>query len=340
MKTLQFILALIIGCSLLSLQAQTASNYKIANKIHLEGNEGWDYLFSDDVAGRLYVSHGNMVQVVDESNGKLIGTISGLQGVHGIAIATDLGKGYISCGRDSSVTVFDTKTLKTIAHITTTGQNPDAILYDPFSKKVFTFNGRSDNSTVIDATTDKVVTTIPLAGKPEFSVTNNKGKIFVNIEDKSKICQINSSTLKVENLWSIVPGEEPSGLAFDTETHRLFSVCDNKTMVILDSETGKVVTTQPIGERVDGAGFDPGLKCAYSSNGEGTLTVVKEEGNDSFKVLENFQTQKGARTVAVNKNTHHIYLPTSDFEPIKEGQKGRPKIIPNTFLVLDIEPIK
>jgi len=340
MRKIQFILTLILGSSFVNMQAQTTSNYKISNKIHLEGNEGWDYLFSDDAAGKLYVSHGTMVQVVDESNGKLIGTISGMQGVHGIAIASDLGKGYISSGRDSSVIVFDIKTLNTISRITTTGQNPDAILYDPFSKKVFTFNGRSNNSTVIDATTDKVIATIAFEGKPEFSVTDGKGKVYVNIEDKSKICQINASTLKVENLWSIAPGEEPSGLAFDAITKRLFSVCGNKTMVILDSETGKVISTVIIGERVDGAGFDPELKCAYSSNGEGTLTVVKEENKDSFKVLEIFPTQKGARTIEVNTKTHHIYLPTADFEPVKEGNNGRPKIIPNSFTILDIQPIK
>ena len=237
MKTIQLLTGLLLGASLLTAQAQTPSNYKIVNKIHIDGEGGWDYLYSDDAASRLYVSHGNAVNVVDETNGQSVGTITGLMGVHGIAIAEDLGKGFISGGRDTSVTVFDIKTLKVLAHITVTGQNPDAILYDSFSKKVFTFNGRSSNSTVIDASTLKVIATIPLAGKPEFSVSDGKGKVFVNIEDKSMLCQINSETLKVENVWPLAPGEEPSGLAFDIENHRLFSVCGNKLMVMVDAAT-------------------------------------------------------------------------------------------------------
>ncbi len=340
MRKIYFITTLILGCSLLTLQSKTvATNYKIANKIHFEGDGGWDYLFSDDAAGRLYVSHGTMVQVVDETTGQLIGTISGMKGVHGIAIDAELNKGYISSERDTTVTVFNTKTLSVITRITTSGLNPDAILYDPFSKKVFTCNGKSNNSTVIDPATDKIVATIPLDGKPESSVSDGKGKIYVNFEKESKICKINTVTFKQENVWPLAPGEEPTGLALDNETHRLFSACGNKIMVIVDAETGKVISTVPIGERVDGAAFDPELKCAYSANGDGTLTVVKEENKDLFQVIENFETQKGARTIAVNRKTHHIYLPTADFGAIPEGEK-RPKIVPKSFVVLDIVPIK
>ncbi len=316
--------------------------YRIVNKIHLEGEAGWDYLYSDDLSGRLYVSHGTIVQVVNTKTDSLVGTITGLKGVHGIAIASDLNKGFISNGRDSSVTVFDTKSLQVTTKIIVTGQNPDAILFDPFSKKVFTFNGRSSNATVINAETNQIIATIALDGKPEFSVSDGKGKVFVNIEDKSKICVINSSTLKIENTWPLTPGEGPSGLALDNDAHRLFSVCGNKTMVVMDAETGKIISTLPIGERVDGTAFDPELKCAYSSNGEGTLTVVKEENKDLFAVLKTVQTQKGARTIAVNRVTHHVYLPTADFEPISQNDQGnsrfRPKIIPGTFVVLDIVP--
>jgi len=334
MKKIQFISALIIVCSLLTVNAQTKTHYRIANKIHLDGDEKWDYLYSDDAASRLYVSHGTMVQVVDETTGKLTGTITGMKGVHGIAIVSDLNKGYISSGKDTLVTVFDTRTLKVITRITLSGLGPDAIRYDPFSKKVFVFNGKSNNSTVIDPATDKIVATIPLAGKPEFAVSDEKGKIYVNFEAESQICEINTVTLKPENVWPLAPGEEPTGLALDNETHRIFSVCNNKIMVIVDALSGKVITTLPIGEKTDGAAFDPELKCAYSSNGDGTLTIVEEDNKDSFEVSENLQTQKGAKTIAVNKITHHIYMSAADFEAAQAGEK--PKIVPGTFVVLDI----
>jgi YVTN family beta-propeller protein len=343
MRTYFFMLYFLLSAVTLNLRLHAKiPASRIVKKIHLEGDAGWDYLYSDDQSGKLYVSHGNMVQVVDMKTDTLLGTITGLNGVHGIAIASDLNKGFISNGRDSSVTIFNTKTLQVITRIKVTGQNPDAILFDPFSRKVFTFNGRSSNSTVIDAETNLVTATIALEGKPEFSVTDGKGKVYVNIEDKSRICEINTSTFKVEQSWSIAPGEEPSGLALDNETHRLFSVCDNKTMVVLDAETGKIISTLPIGDRVDGAAFDPGLKYAYSSNGDGTLTIVKEENKDSFSIVTYLPTQKGARTIAINKITHHIYLPTAEFEQVPKSdagnQKPRPKILPNSFIVLDIAP--
>jgi YVTN family beta-propeller protein len=329
----------------ISVNAQSGdSKFKIANKFDIIGDNGWDYLTSDDSSGRLFISHGNMVQVVDEKSGVIIGTIPDTKGVHGIAIANDLNKGYISNGRDSSVTVFDLKTLSVLAKIKVTGRNPDAILYDYFSHKVFTFNGGSSNSTVIDANEDKVIETIKLDGKPEFSTTNGKGKIYVNIEDKSKVCVINSVTLKVEKNWPIAPGDGPSGMAIDDENQRLFLVCGNKLMVVIDNESGKVVTTLPIGERVDGVAFDPGRKCAYSSNGDGTITVVKEENKDQFKVLENVITQKGARTITINKITHHLFLPTAEYNPASpptaDNPRPRPSIKPGTFVILDIEPLQ
>jgi YVTN family beta-propeller protein len=212
-------------------------------------------------------------------------------------------------------------------------------LYDPFSQKVFTFNGRSANATVIDAKDNKVIATIPLDGKPEFSATNGKGTIFVNIEDKSLINVISTKDLKVTQHWPIAPGEEPSGLALDNETHRLFSVCGNKLMVVTDAETGKIITTLPIGDRCDGVAFDPGKKRAYSSNGDGTITVVQEEDANSFKVLETVPTQIGARTIAVDKTSHHLYLPTAEFDAPVQGQR-RPPIKPNTFMILDVETLK
>jgi YVTN family beta-propeller protein len=333
-KKIQYLLIILFCGSFITLHAQTSSSFRIANKIHLEGDEKWDYLFSDDQASRLYVSHGKMVQVIDETKGEVVGKIADLDGVHGIAIAPALNKGFISTKNDNSVTIFDTKTLKVIKKLAIDGKSPDAILFDSFSQKVYVFNGHSNNATVINASNNEIVATIALTGNPEFSATDGKGRIYVNLESASSIAVINTTTYKVENVWPIVPGVEPTGLALDCETHRLFSVCANKIMVIVNAENGKVITSLPIGEKCDGAAFDPGMKCAYSSNGDKTMTVVKEGNDDKFTVSENFPTQEGARTIAVNKMTHHIYLSAADFEPAQDGKKG--KIKSGSFVVLDI----
>jgi YVTN family beta-propeller protein len=328
-------------CSSVAVYAQAGkSEYKITNKIKLGGAGGWDYLSVDEPAGRLYVSHASQVMVVDLKKGALEGAIADTKGVHGIAIARDLNKGFISCGRDSSVAIFDLKTLAVTARVKITGRNPDAILYDPYKHLIFTFNGGSSNTTVLDAKTNKVIATIPLAGKPEFAQSDGKGKVYVNIEDKNSLTVINTNTLKVENDWSIAPGEEASGLALDNVNHRLFMVCSNKLMVVMDALTGKVITTLPIGSGCDGAAFDPGTKRAYSSNGDGTMTVVQEVNPGSFKVLENVPTQSGARTVACDVSTHTLYLPSAEYEPRAAGATGRPTMKPDTFMVLEIKPIK
>lgn len=335
-------LILVLG-SVPMLKGQT-TGYKIENKIKLPGDGGWDYLSVDESNNRLFVSHASIVLVLDLKTGKLAGTIEDTPGVHGIAIANDLNKAFISVGRSATVKVVDLKSLALITNITGTGQNPDAILYDQFSKKVLTFNGGSSNATVIDAVTNKIVATIPLEGKPEFPVTDGKGKIYVNIEDKSIISVIDARTMKVEKSWPIAPGEEASGFALDNETHRLFSVCSNKLMIVVDALDGHIVASLPIGEGCDGVKFDPGLKRAYSSNGEGTMTVVQEVDKDHFKVLENFPTMPGARTLAVDVRTHHIYMPYGDYEPAPaattENPRPRRTIKPGTFGVLDIAPVK
>jgi YVTN family beta-propeller protein len=338
MKNLLSIICIIVLLST-SKQLIAQPGYKVINQIHLEGDGGWDYLSVDESAGRLYVSHSSMALVVDLKTGKQVGKIPDTNGIHGIAYVNSLNKGFTSNGRDSSVTVFDLKTLAITGKIKVTGKNPDAILYDAFSQKLFTFNGGSSSATVIDPKTNKVIGTISLDGKPEFPASDGNGKIYVNIEDKSEISIINATTLKVEKTWSVAPGEEPSGLALDNETHRLFSVCGNKLMVISDAEAGKVVTTLPIGDRCDGVAFDPSLKRAYSSNGEGTITVVQEENKDKFKVVETIVTQKGARTIAVDKTTHHLYLPTAEFEAAADGNR-RPAMKPGTFVVLEVAPVK
>jgi DNA-binding beta-propeller fold protein YncE len=318
--------------------------YKVVNKIHLPGETWWDYPSIDASTGRLFVSRGTMVQVVDVRDGKLVGTIPNTEGVHGIALAEDLNRGFTSDGADSSVTVFNLKTLKIIAKIPVTGRGPDAILYDPFTHRVFTCNGGTSNSTVIDARTDKVVGTIELSGRPEFSATDGQGRIYINIEDKSLIDEINPRTMKIEHVWPIAPGEHPSGLAIDARNHVLFSVCHNKLMVVMNALDGKVITTLPIDERVDGAAYDPVLQRAYSSNGEGTLTIVQREGRDSYKVLEVLQTQAGARTIALDTKTHRLYLPTAEFnprpEPTAANPRPRPTMKENSFVVLEVAPVK
>ena len=332
------LILLVVGVSF----AQTKfSEYKIAKKISVEGEGGWDYITMDEANGLIYVSHSTAVNIVDAKNGKTVATISDLKGVHGIALAPEFNKGFITNGKDSTVTVFDLKTYASLAKVKVTGANPDAILYDPFSKKVFIYNGRTSNATVMDAATNKIVGTIALDGKPEFSATDEQGKVYVNIEDKSEVCMINATTLKVEQTWSIKPVEEPSGLAIDNINHRLFAVTD-KQMVVLDAQSGKVIATLPIGERVDGVAFDPILKRAYSANGDGTMTVVQEENENTFKVLKTVPTQKGARTICVDTKTHHLYLPTAEFgetpEKTKDNPHPRPAVKPGSFVVLDIEP--
>jgi YVTN family beta-propeller protein len=329
----------------LNLNGQYAnSQYSIVNKIHLPGDGGWDYLSVDEAGARLFVSHSTMVVVADLKTSQLLGTINETPGVHGIALAEDQNKAFISVGRNASVKVINFKTLEFICDIKVTGLNPDAIMYDQFSKKVFVFNGGSSNATVIDAMTNEVVATISLSGKPEFPVSDGKGKVYVNIEDKSLISVIDATTFKVEKSWPIAPGEEASGLALDNETHRLFTVCSNKLMVILDAIDGRVVTSLPIGDGCDGVKFDPGLKRAYSSNGEGTMTVVQEVNKDSFNVLENVTTMSGSRTLAVDTKTHHIYLPSAEYNPAPEATTDNPRprrtMKPGSFAVLDIAPVK
>ena len=248
------------------------------------------------------------LHVIDLNNNSIIGEIPNLNGVHGIAFADEFGKGFISNGKNDTVTVFDLKTLKTIDNIHVTGKNPDAIVYDPYTKRIFTFNGHSSNSTAIDAKTNKIAGTVDLDGKPEFAVSNGEGLMYVNLEDKSLIEEFNPKTLKVIAKWPLAPGEGPSGLAFDIKNNILFSGCDNKLMVIVNAITGKVISTVPIGGRVDACGFDPGTNLAFSSNGEGSLTVVKELSPKEFKVVDNVDTGKGLRTMALDPTTHNVYL--------------------------------
>ncbi len=318
--------------------AMAAPNgYHVIKEIKIGGEGGWDYLTMDSAARRLYVSHGTHTVVVDVDAGTVVGDIPDTQGVHGIALAPDLNRGFTSNGRANTVTIFDLKTLKTIGTVKT-GENPDAIAYEPVTGRVFTFNGRSKDSTVINAKTGAVEGTIPLGGKPEYPAADGKGKLYDNIEDKNEIVEVDAKTLSVTKRYSIAPCDEPSGLAMDTKNRRIFSVCGNKMMAVSDPDTGKVVATPAIGQGPDGAGFDPGLNLAFSSNGrDGTLTVVREVGG-KFEVVENATTQRGARTMAVDTKTHNILLPTADFGPAPaataENPRPRPAIVPDSFRII------
>lgn len=320
-----------------SAQAFPQSGYHVIKQIKLGGEGGWDYLTIDPKTRRLYISRSTHVMVVDADSGAMVGDIPNTSGVHGIAIVSDLNKGFTSNGRDSTVTVFDLKTLKALKQIPV-GKNPDAIIYDPASKRVFTFNGASKDATAIDAQTETVAGAIPLEGRPEFSVSDEAGHIFTNLEDKSQIVELDTRKLTVLNRWSLAPGEEPSGLAFDRKHKRLFSVCSNKQMVVMNADSGKVVTTLPIGTGPDAAGFDPETSLAFSSNGEGTLTVVHEDSPDKFSVLENVKTQRGARTMTFDPKTHQVYLVTAEFgpppAPTPERPRPRPSIVPGSFTLL------
>jgi DNA-binding beta-propeller fold protein YncE len=316
------------------------SLYHVINKINIPGNGSWDYISVDEPTSTLFVSHGNEMDVVDFAENKLIAIVNDLKGMHGIALVKDLDMGYISNGRDNSVTVLDLETYEFVKNIKIIGKNPDAILYDPFSHKVFTFNAGSSDATVIDVNSLKVVGNIKLPGKPEFAVTDLKGFVYLNLENKNSVCVINVNTLKVEKTWSIKPGKTPCGLAIDRENKRLFSVCDNKLMVVVDYETGKVITSLKIGKDVDGVIYDSVLKRIFVSNGEGTLTVIQQKNADAYTVLENLPTQKGACTIALNSKTHKVYLPTAEYKPAVKPTAKNPKprttIKAGTFTVLEV----
>jgi YVTN family beta-propeller protein len=331
------LLVLVLNALAINAQTKTQSGYHVINQYKLGGEGGWDYLALDVKARRLYVSHATHVVVVDADTGAVVGDIPDTPGVHGVAVVEELGKGYVSNGRASTVTVFDLKTLKTLKQIPV-GKNPDAIIYDGASKRVFTMNGASNDTTAIDVKTDTVAGTLALGGRPEFAVTDGQGNAFVNLEDKSAIVEFDTRRLKVQADWPIAPAEEPSGLAFDRKHHRLFSVGSNKLMAVVNSDTGKVLTTVPIGSGVDAAAFDPETGLVFSSNGEGTLTVVHEDSPDKYSVVENVSTRRGARTMALDPKTHMVYLVTAEFgpppAPTPERPRPRPSIVPGTFTLL------
>jgi DNA-binding beta-propeller fold protein YncE len=309
-----------------------AGKYKVTKTVSVAGDEGWDYVTVDSAARRVYVSHGSHVVVLDADNDTVVGDIPDTQGVHGIAISPDTGRGFTSNGRANTVTIFDLKSLKTLG-VVKAGANPDAIIYDPATKRVFTMNGRSQDTTAINAEDGTVAGTLPLGGKPEFAVADGKGTIYVNIEDKSELVHFDSKTLTVLHRWPMAPCQEPSGLAANWKSGRLFAGCDNKLMTVFNADNGKVVATLPIGEGVDANAFDPETNLAFASTGDGNLTVVHEDAADKYSVVANVATKKSARTMGLDTKSHKIFLPAADFDPPAPGER-RGKMKAGSFVLV------
>lgn len=316
--------------------AASAPGYHLTNTYKVGGEGGWDYLTVDSAARHVYISRATHVIVLDADSGKAVGDIGDTPGVHGIAIASDLGKGFISNGRESTVSIFDLNSLKTLSKVKV-GDTPDAILYDPATKRVFTFNARSSDTTAVDATTGTVVGTIKLGGKPEFAVSDYKGGVFVNIEDKSELVSLDPDKLTVKAHWPLAPCEEPSGLAMDRKNRRLFAGCE-KLMAVVNADTGKVITTLPIGNGVDATAFDDDTMLAFASCGEGVLNVIHEDSPDKYSMAETVKTQRGARTMALDSKTHNVFTVTAQFGPppaaTADNPRPRPAILPDSFVVL------
>lgn len=335
----------LLACSILLIFAAGASavpaggSFKLVRRMPIGGDGNWDYLRVDPDAQRLYVSRGNHMMVVDEASGKVVGDIPDTMGIHGVALATDLGKGFTSNGGEDTVTVFDLKTLKPSGKIKVTGKNPDSIIYDPSTKRVFTMNGRSNNATVIDAASGMVVGTVDLGGKPEEPALDGKGNMFVNLEDKSAIMEFDTKSLAVKGTWPLAPCEGPSALAVDVAHRRLFVACD-KVMVVVNADTGKVVASPPIGGDPDGAGFDPATGMAFASCREGLLSIIHEDSPDKYTVVDNVMTQFGARTMTLDPKTHHVFTVTADFKAAApatpDNPRPRPQQVPGSFVILEL----
>ena len=318
-------------------ETPAAPGYHLLKKLAIGGEGGWDYLTVDAAAHRLYLSRSTHVMVVDTGTGAPVGEIADTPGVHGVALVPGTEIGYTSNGRAATATMFDVRTLKATKQVPV-GKGPDAIIYDPASKRVFTMNGGSHDTTAIDAATGTVAGTVALGGKPEFAAADGRGHIYIAIENTSEVVELDSHKLAVLARWPLAPGEEPTGMAIDTAHRRLFIGCHNKLMVVMNADTGRVVTTLPIGAGVDATAFDPGTGLAFASCGDGTLTVVREASPDAFTVAETVTTQRGARTMALDPATHTVFLATAEFgpppSPTPERPHPWPSIVPGSFVIL------
>ena len=308
MKTIAI---LVLCVSFLVASGWAADSYQITKKIPIPGQGGWDYLTGDEGARRLYVSHGTQVEVLDVDSGAIVGKIEQTPGVHGIAVAPELGRGFVSDGQASTVTIFDLKTLKTIGEVPT-GKKPDAIIFDPATSRVFTFNGDSKSATVIDAAAGKVAGTVDLGGGPEFAAADGTGYVFDNLEDESLVLKIDARKMTVEQRWKTAPCESPSSMAMDRHNRRLFLGCRSKVMAVMNADTGQVITTLPIGDHVDATAFDRETGLIFNSNGEGTVTLIRQESPDKYSVVETVKTVPRAKTMALDPKTHQLFLSTAE----------------------------
>ncbi|MBO9202866.1 MULTISPECIES: YncE family protein [Niastella] len=332
-KQLRLMGMLLLMAAIHSCQAQTATELHLLTTFHLSGTGGWDYLAIQPGSNKLYVSHATQVNIVNKTTGDSLGVIPNTTGVHGITFVPNLKKGYTTNGGLNTLSIFDLQTDKVLGQLSV-GENPDAIMYDEYSKRLIVCNGRSHTISIVDPEYDKVVGIIDVGGKPEEAVTNGAGTLFVNIEDKNEIVVIDLKSKQVLHHWALDPGEAPTGLAIDNITHRLFSACsESSLLIVLDAVNGAIISKIPIGAGCDGVVFDKVTKCIYASNGEGNLTVIKEEGNDKYSKIATLPTKRGARTIALDETTHKLYLPTAEFETTHK-LNSRPTIIPNTFQVL------
>jgi DNA-binding beta-propeller fold protein YncE len=339
----RIVIVALVAAALISVQAQ-AQTFKLIRKSVIGGEGGWDYLSVDPEGRRLYISHSTQVEVLNADTHAPVGVIPNLKGVHGVIAVHKAGRGITTNGRSNTVTIFDLKTLAPIAELPT-GKNPDALLYDNFSRKVFVFNHSDVTVTVVDIENAKITGTIDVGGSAlEAGVSDENGTIYVNLEDSHEIVSFDAMSLAVKSKWKLTPGEEPTGIALDRKTNRLFTACHNGLMMILDSKSGAIVSQVPIGKRVDGAVFDPALQMAFSSNGEGSITVIKEVSANEFKVVETIPTLPGARTIALDPSTHHIFVSTAQYgetpPATTENPNPRPKIVPGTFMIMEYGPSK
>ena len=337
-RRLQFLIIVLLAVlSVIPAGAEAAAGYHLIKNISVPGDGGWDFLTVDDAARRVYVSHGTEVDVLNADSGKIIGKIPDLQGIHGIALAPDFGRGFISDGRANAVVIFDLKTLKTLKSVAT-GKNPDTIVYEPVTHGIFAFNAGDGNATVIDAAKGIATGTIDLGGKPEFAVADGTGQVFDNLEDKSELLKIDVRKQTVAERWPLAPGESPSSLAIDRRNRRLFAGCHNRLLIVINSDNGKVITTLPIGDGVDATVFDPRTKLVMTSSGDGTLTVIHQDTPDKYHVVETVKTRKRSKTLTLDEKTHRLFIPAAQFSaepaPTPDKPRVRPTIIPGSFSIL------
>jgi DNA-binding beta-propeller fold protein YncE len=344
MKTSMNMPALAVALGLLPGAAapQALPHYQLQQSVQLGGEGGWDYLTFDPKGQRLFIARGTQVEVIDTERLTAVGQIADTQGVHGIALAPELGRGYVSAGATSTIVVFDLKTLARLKDIKSTGENPDSIVYDGATQRVFAFNGRGRNATVIDARSNEVIGTIALDAKPEEARVDGAGRVYVNLEDKNSLAVIDARALSVQSVIPLAGCEEPSGLALDAGARRLFAVCDNHVMVAVDAASGRMLGSAPIGASPDGAGYDAGARLAFASCGEGVLSVVASAAEGAPQAVQTVATQRGARTMALDEQRHRIFLVTADFGPppaaTADHPHPRPAILPGTFRLLVIAP--